>query len=173
MAVVRHLIAEDGAAAAVDGVVIGACADPASMRGPITALVAACRDLALATAGPAVRPDGLLGELASRPGRAVETWVATAEAGGGCVGLVTLVTTEAAVSVGWLLVSPAWRRRGIGRALVATAANAAATRGHGPLTADTRVDWHEATAFWQAMAVGGPTDAGRDVRGPPRGGNRE
>lgn len=160
MAVVRHVVPPGplGPVAIPGGVAIVAGGDPAALRAPITLLVDACRQGAraapVAEPGPVVRPEGLLGELVSRPGREVDLWLATAGTLGECVGLVTLVTTAATASVGWLLVSPRWRRRGIGRALVATAAGAAARRGHGLLTADTRADWPEAMAFWQAVAAG-------------------
>lgn len=154
MPVIRHVIAPgDGARTAIADAAISRCADPSAIGGPITALVEACGERPWAGTGPVVRSEGLLGELASRPGRTVDSWVATAGAEGECVGIVTLVTTAAAVSVGWLLVHPGWRRRGIGRALVAAAVAGAAERGRGPVTADTRSDWAGAVAFWQALSA--------------------
>jgi GNAT superfamily N-acetyltransferase len=160
MAVVRHRIVPlAGGTSVPTGMRIVVCPDPVAHAGPIAALVAACRE-PTDNAGPVPRPEGIVGELAGRPGRGVTAWCAfTAEPAAACVGFVTLVETAAGWSVGWLLVHPGFRRRGLGRALVAVAATAAASRGADHLTADTRSDWSAAQGFWPAVAARAPDGA--------------
>jgi len=154
MAVVRHTIVKAWEGGSVPpGLRIDVCPDPAAHAGPIAALVAACGAHGTGP-GPVLRPEGIVADLTGRPGRAVTAWCAfTADPEAACVGLVSLVETAAGWSVGWLLVHPRFRRRGLGRALVAVAAAAAASRGAGRLTADTRSDWKEAQGFWQALSA--------------------
>lgn len=134
------------------------CGTPAD-RGRVTRLAEACREAAGAAGGPAIRDAGLLGELQSRPGRRVEAWLATAEGDpsppGGCLGLVTLVEATSGWSIGWLLVHPAERRRGLARGLVSIAAAAAGGRGAEAISAETLSHWPAASAFWQGLAPGG------------------
>lgn len=134
--------------------------------GAVRALAEFCR-VADAGVGPAVRPEGLLGELRSRPGRRVDAWLAVKagsfrsrdagpevpEVAAAALGLVTLVENSRGFSVGWLVVHPAWRRRGLARALVATAAAAAESRGALTLAADTLSGWRAASAFWSALGT--------------------
>lgn len=116
---------------------------------------------------PGPRPPGcgLLAELVSRPGRNVESWLAIqpTTSGEGAVGLISLVTSCLATgirhSIGWLLVHPAARRRGVGRALVACACHRAADRDGKSVWVECRSDWTVAMAFWQAVgftAAGAP-----------------
>jgi ribosomal protein S18 acetylase RimI-like enzyme len=101
----------------------------------------------------------MLAELASRPGREVEAWLAIAPApdavGDLVAGLVSLVASQAATgirhSIGWLLVHPAARRRGVGRALVAHACRRAADLAAAKVWVECRSDWAEAMAFWRAV----------------------
>ena len=106
--------------------------------------------------GPAPRADGLVAELRSRPGRDVQAWVAwEADRDAGDhrpLGLVTLVQSSRGDncrwSIGWLIVRPEARRRGVGRGLVATALAAAAAGGAGAGWAETDARWAAARAFW-------------------------
>lgn len=108
--------------------------------------------------GPAPRPAGLIGELQSRPGRSVSCWLArprTAPAEAAPRGLVTLVhvhdrSGRVRWSIGWLLVHPAARRKGLGRALVAIAVQQAREAGADALWAETSAAW-TAAAFWRAI----------------------
>ena len=113
-------------------------------------------------------PAGVLAELAGRPGRAVQAWlawpldermppaVATPAAGlppRHPLGLVTLVVVPAVpprASIGWLLVDPAFRRRGVAQALVTAALAAAHAAGAERVTAETLLTWPAAAAFWRA-----------------------
>ena len=113
-------------------------------------------------------PAGVLAELAGRPGRAVQAWlawpldermppaVATPAAGlppRHPLGLVTLVVVPAVpprASIGWLLVDPAFRRRGVAQALVTAALAAAHAAGAERVTAETLPTWPAAAAFWRA-----------------------
>ena len=135
-------------------------------RAAVAALAAACRR----DDGPSVQVSaaGLVGELSSRPGREVRGWLAwSTETGtaaeraqiGDCpMGLVTLVAsspssggTACRFSIGWLIVHPQARRRGVARALVKHALHHAQAGGAVAVSADTRADWPVAVAFWQAL----------------------
>lgn len=110
-------------------------------------------------AGPQPRGRGILAELGSRPGREVEAWLAvipSPDAGGEKpAGLVSLVASRSATgtrhSIGWLLVHPAARRQGVGRALVAHACRRAADLAADKVWAECRSDWAEAMAFWRVV----------------------
>ena len=108
--------------------------------------------------GPDIRAKGLVGDLASRPGRQVDAWLARGPAGGSrageCLGLVTLVATATGWSIGWLVVHPMMRRQGLGRGLVSIAAAAAADRGAERLSAETLAGWPAASGFWRSMTSG-------------------
>ncbi len=134
------------------------------LRPASAADVAALEYLAAAVAsswpGPR-RPSsvGWTSELRSRPGRAVQAWLAweTVVAGKPAVprGFVTLVATPAAAgtrhAIGWLVVDPAARRRGVARALVAAALGAARRHGAEAVWVETAPAWPEAAAFWRAV----------------------
>lgn len=107
---------------------------------------------------PDFKASGLAGELRRRPGREVWAWVAWSEtAGADPAGLVMLVRAVkgdlARWSIGWLVVNPAHRRRGIGMALVATAARFAGARGASVVHAETLETWPAAMAFWEATRL--------------------
>jgi GNAT superfamily N-acetyltransferase len=112
-----------------------------------------------AVAGPHPRGRGLVAELASRPGRVVEAWLASLPAPAAtrvwAAGLVSLVESRSAAgirhSIGWLLVHPAARRRGVGRALVSHACRRAAELAAETVWVECRSDWHEAMDFWHAV----------------------
>lgn len=120
---------------------------------------------------PAPRPAGLIAELQSRPGRSVACWLAwpltlptdATRAASPC-GLATLVhahdrTGRSRWSIGWLLVHPTFRRRGVGRGLVAGAVGHAASAGALEVWAETSAAW-PAAAFWQAVGFGPAAGAG-------------
>lgn len=98
-------------------------------------------------------------EFESRPGRAVRVWLAwdAAETGHAAVprGFVTLVAAEGQAglrhAIGWLVVDPADRRRGIGRALAAAALDAARRQGAAEVWVETAATWPEAATFWRAL----------------------
>lgn len=108
-------------------------------------------------------PAGLAAELTSRPGRRVETWLAWPACEpptGEPAGLATLVTVSGGqptrVSIGWLLVHPAARGRGLGRRLVASLLTVARQRTIASVWVETRSDWLAATAFWRACGFSEP-----------------
>ncbi len=108
-------------------------------------------------------PAGLAAEVISRPGRQVETWLASPTPGlpvAEPAGLATLVTASGGqrirVSIGWLLVHPAARRQGLGRRLVATLLMVAQQRAIENVWVETRSDWLAATAFWRDCGFTAP-----------------
>ncbi len=124
----------------------------------------ALAELATVTAGSwpgrgAPSAPGLAGEFSTRPGRLVDAWVAREAVLGVPVdplqGVVSLVTATSAAgirfSIGWLLVRPDCRRRGIGRALVSTAVAHARGQGSQAVWVETLPTWPEAAAFWRTM----------------------
>lgn len=133
-------------------------------RAAVAALAESCRG----QDGPSmqVSATGLAGELVSRPGREVHGWlawstetIAGAEKTRDCpLGLVTLVAASPPsggsarrFSIGWLVVHPEARRRGVAGALVNHAVQHARACGASAIFADTRADWPAAVAFWQAL----------------------
>lgn len=122
---------------------------------------AASADDAFGPVGPAPRATGLLAELHARPGRGVTCWLAwplgarDADPGAIPSGLVTLVESRDRIgrvrwSIGWVLVHPTARRRGLARALVATAVAHARMAGATEVWTETSARW-PALAFWQAV----------------------
>jgi GNAT superfamily N-acetyltransferase len=88
--------------------------------------------------------------------RADWTWLAAPEdAPSTIVGSVTLAVREGASGsmpvVHWLLVDPRWRRRGIGRLLMARLEAAAWEAGWRELQLETHANWSEAVAFYQSI----------------------
>lgn len=120
---------------------------------PLRILLQACR-----SGGPCPTAAGLCQDAADHPTRRVRAWMATRTDDGTPVGLVTLVTAVVGPrprhSIGWLLVRPDARRRGVATALVRTAADAVAEAGGDALFAETLARWPEATAFWRRLAAG-------------------
>jgi len=112
-----------------------------------------------AAPGPLPRAGGLLAELASRPGRTVEAWLAVRKLpgpdSGRIAGLASLVICRTPTgwrhSIGWLLVHPADRRQGVGRTLVAQACRRAVETAAETVWAESRADWAGAIAFWPAV----------------------
>ena len=162
MPIVRHALPAAfrlPAAAAADGGIDITSADPSGDADRIRSLV----EQALTDVfpdGPRLSVAGLLGELRSRPGRLVSTWLARRSGdvadGGGRLGLIALVATTSVTgprcSISWLLVGPHARRLGIGTALVDHALEAAAKLGAKRVFVETRADWPAARAFWDAIA---------------------
>lgn len=115
---------------------------------------------ATAGGGPRPRTAGLLAELRGRAERSVYGWLAWPREAGVCCdtaasGLVTLVESRddgnaVRWSIGWLLVRPEARRRGLGRALVATAVGHARAAGADAVWTETSAAW-PAAVFWQAV----------------------
>ncbi|NBW86586.1 MAG: GNAT family N-acetyltransferase, partial [Planctomycetia bacterium] len=104
---------------------------------------------------PPVPTAEFAGVLRGRPGREVHAWLAldgANSAGAAVRGFVALVVAGRRYSIGWLLVHPAARRRGIGTALVDHAVAEAALLGAREVHADTLSDWPSAVAFWDRMA---------------------
>jgi GNAT superfamily N-acetyltransferase len=74
---------------------------------------------------------------------------------GSVMGSVTLAmrpgTENSHPIVHWLLVDPAWRRRGVGRMLMSTLECAAWDDGWRHIELETHASWKEAAAFYQSM----------------------
>lgn len=158
MAVVRHaLVLPIPPSPLPAGIEVRPWKGSAADRAGVELLVAACGDAAgregSHEGGPDVRATGLVADLASRPGRQVDAWLARGPAGE-CLGLVTLVATATGWSIGWLLVHPMLRRQGLGRGLVSIAAAAAMERGAVRLSAETLAAWPAASGFWGSMTSG-------------------
>jgi ribosomal protein S18 acetylase RimI-like enzyme len=100
-------------------------------------------------------------EFLSRPWwRAESMWLAEAETempGGtsAVVGSVVLGRSgrppRDRACLQWLMVAPAYRRRGIGRALVARAEREALERGETEITLETHADWREAVRLYDRL----------------------
>ena len=125
--------------------------EPEADRADAVAVVAA-----LAEAAVPLRPAGVLADLQSRPGRSVRAWIAESTAAGDALGFASLVTVgrEPRWSIGWLLVRPDARLRGIGRALVTRALHDARAAGAREVWVETGARWPEAIAFWRAVGFG-------------------
>lgn len=129
--------------------------------GSVAAVVASCAEPARTGAGDGPAPTNLSTEFASTHGRAVHGWLAwpDVESRGEAIGLITLVVVVGAgvgpprASIGWLLVVPAYRRRGVATALVARAADHARSLGIDRLAADTLSKWSAAAGFWRSIAA--------------------
>ena len=137
--------------------------DPRHDLGTIAAVVAACASETPGD-GLSMRPEGLAAELTGRPGRDVWAWIARAVAAESRpVGLVTLIRAGrpgcSRWSIGWLVVHAAFRRQGIGRALVAGAVHFAGTQGARVVHAETLDRWVDAAAFWRIVRLAPGRDA--------------
>jgi GNAT superfamily N-acetyltransferase len=116
-----------------------------------------------ATAGltPPVREwtrDLFMVQMVDRPWwRDEHTWLAIHSASGkaAVIGAVTLALRTGAAShvpiVHWLLVHPAWRRRGVGRVLMSRLECAARNAGWREIELETHAGWSEAAAFYHSM----------------------
>jgi GNAT superfamily N-acetyltransferase len=121
-----------------------------------------------ATAGlvPSVRQwtrDDFLAEMVQKPWwRSDWSWTATSRAPapgenpvGRLIGAVTLGLRHGQEScvpvIHWLLVDPAWRRRGIGRLLVSYLERAAWEAGWREVRLETHRGWTAAVAFYHSM----------------------
>jgi len=171
MAVVRFELPVAGFPALTCAEVVVEPVDPVHALGDLQALAAA-GDESTAEAGMSLRPAGLAAELTSRRGREVWTWIArdhSAESAAGTesrpVGFVALVRAGSEDgprwSIGWLVVDPGWRRRGIGRALVATAVRFAGARGAWLVHVETLARWPAAAAFWGQVELAARRGAAR------------
>ncbi len=116
------------------------------------------RDRAMAGEIPRVRTWSefdFTSEMLSKPWwRAAHTWVAVVREKQ-VIGSVTLAVREGAAAtipvVHWLLVDPAWRRRGIGRLLVSHLELAAWNDGWREIALETHGNWTAAARFYHSM----------------------
>lgn len=141
-------------------------ADLPGDAGSVAALVASCDEPPRTGDGDGPVPANLLAECATTRGRSVCCWFARPDVAprGDAIGLITLVVVGAGAgpsraSIGWLLVAPAHRRRGVATALVARAAEHARSLGIDRISADTLSRWSAASGFWRSIAspAGGET----------------
>ena len=83
------------------------------------------------------------------------TWLAESTVDQGLVGTVTLATRAGAARtvpvVHWLLVDPAWRRRGIGRLLLSHLERTAWNDGWREIELETHAGWTAAVVFYQSI----------------------
>lgn len=119
----------------------------------IRALVDDCRDSRGGMASGLNAP-GLLGECSPRPGRDVLVSLARID-GVQPAGMVTLTVAGSGesrrFSIGWLVVSPVARRRGVATALVHHALTQARHAGAAVVHVETRESWADAEAFWRSL----------------------
>ena len=119
----------------------------------------ALRDRAMADQVPRARPwsaADFFSEMQSKPWwRSERTWFAFALEASCPIGAVTLALREGADStipvVHWLLVDPAWRRRGVGRLLISHLELAAWNDGWREIELETHAGWAAAVAFYQSI----------------------
>jgi GNAT superfamily N-acetyltransferase len=117
------------------------------------------RDCAMADQTPHVRPWSELdffSEMQSKPWwRTERMWLIFALATDFPIGAVTLALREGADAtipvVHWLLVEPAWRRRGIGRLLMSHLELAAWNDGWREIELETHAGWSAAVDFYQSI----------------------
>jgi GNAT superfamily N-acetyltransferase len=157
MAVVRFDLTVAGFPACPCAGVVVEPVDPVHALGDLAA-IASAGGWQTAEAEMALRPGGLAAEVTSRPGREVWAWIAREHAKASRpLGFLTLVRAGSLAvprwSIGWLVVEPAARRRGIGTALVATAVRFAGARGASIVHAETLEKWPAAVAFWAAARL--------------------
>jgi GNAT superfamily N-acetyltransferase len=119
----------------------------------------ALRDRAMADQIPRVRTwydSDFLSEMKAKAWwRPERTWLAIALETESLIGAVTLALREGTVSmipvVHWLLVDPAWRRRGVGRLLISHLELAAWDDGWREIELETHAGWSAAIAFYQSI----------------------
>ena len=124
----------------------------------LVALVEACRDVG-GLAGRRLSPAGILASLQDSAGRTVTVWTAETlpqHDAAAPLGLISLVTTSgprgiSRHTIGWLLVHPAARRRGVGRMLAAAAIDAARAAAAREVWIEVHPGWTGAWAFWQSI----------------------
>jgi len=125
------------------------------------------RDRAMAGQTPAVRPwspDDFLVEMLQKPWwQSERTWVAVSQpTPQQPVGAVTLAVRQGSAGevpvVHWLLVDPAWRRRGIGRLLMSYLERAAWDAGWREVALETHSGWAAAVALYQSIGYAPPRD---------------
>ncbi|RLS79242.1 MAG: GNAT family N-acetyltransferase [Planctomycetota bacterium] len=125
---------------------------PHQDRAALEILSRACNDIGGDLHGPTAN---LPAVLATRPGRDVHAWLAMDAVAGkeaSVLGFVALIVAATRHSIGWLLVHPAARRRGVGTALVDRVIAEAALLGARDVYAETLRRWPAAMAFWERMA---------------------
>ncbi|HEX4412986.1 MAG TPA: GNAT family N-acetyltransferase [Lacipirellulaceae bacterium] len=118
----------------------------------------ALRTRATASLVPAVRPwskGDFHTEMTSKPWwRADHTWLAIA-GDLRVAGAVTLALREGASEsvpvIHWLLVDPAYQRRGLARSLISRLELAAWNAGHREVQLETHANWNAAVAFYQSI----------------------
>lgn len=164
MPVIQHVFPVDRLARAAVTAAARAGIDvrPADLpgdAGSVAAVVASCAESARIGGGDSPVPTNLLAECATTHGRSVCCWLAWPDIAprGDAIGVITLVVVGAAAeppraSIGWLLVAPAHRRRGVATALVARAAEHARSLGIDRISADTLSKWSAAAGFWRSIA---------------------
>jgi GNAT superfamily N-acetyltransferase len=142
-------------AAALPGIVVRKMSAP----GDISAWLA-LRDRAMARQIPGVRSwttDDFRAEMTAKPWwREGRMWLAFGnEPPGPLVGSVTLAIREGAAHsvpvVHWLLVDPAWRRRGVARLLMSHLESAAWNDGWREVQLETHSGWSAAVALYHSM----------------------
>jgi GNAT superfamily N-acetyltransferase len=115
----------------------------------------ALRQRAVADLVPAPRPwlvDDFQAEMVEKPWwRPEHTWLAAVGDLQTIVGSVTLAERMSTPVVHWLLVDPAWQRRGIGQLLMAHLERAAWDAGRREVGLETHAGWSAAVAFYHSI----------------------